>query len=73
MIWLCQEHVSKMKVTVLTNEMIAHDKTTTGVIGVDYMVESLRELDPLKMKLSFKSAKKAKRLRTGIDSQLYGQ
>jgi hypothetical protein len=55
-----------MKVTVLTNEMIAHDKTTTGVIGVDYMVESLRELDPLKMKLSFKSAKKAKRLRTGI-------
>ncbi|XP_063433340.1 uncharacterized protein LOC134715226 [Mytilus trossulus] len=63
-IWLCQGHISKMKVTVLTKEMIAHDKTTTGVIGVDHMVESLREMDPLKMNIAFKSSKKAKRNRT---------
>ena len=51
--------------TVLSNEMIAHDKTTTRVLGTDHMLESLREMDPAKMKLAFKSAKKTKRVRTG--------
>ncbi|KAJ8304991.1 hypothetical protein KUTeg_018574 [Tegillarca granosa] len=69
-IWLCEEHISKMRVTVMSNEEVTTEHIPRSTVDVDYMTDALRKLDHKSLAIKFHSSKKSKRRPIPRKSQL---
>ncbi|KAK3098795.1 hypothetical protein FSP39_023178 [Pinctada imbricata] len=65
-IWLCSQHVSEMKVTVLGKDTAPIKQKASVQTAINYTEEWLRKLDPKRLQAKFKSSKKADRKPVGM-------
>ncbi|XP_062596866.1 uncharacterized protein LOC134258357 [Saccostrea cucullata] len=60
-IWLCEEHIKDMKVTVLAKDAVAKKNKVSNPERPEYIAEWLRKVDSEKLMKKFDSSEKVKR------------
>ncbi|XP_041374603.1 uncharacterized protein LOC121387519 [Gigantopelta aegis] len=51
--WLCEEHRSRMRVTVLSDEVVEAKRTATDSMAIDYMTLSMRDSEAMELSKKF--------------------